>query len=155
VGDCAGSPFFTHIGFDAFRVVRDNLAGGNRVTTGRQIPSCLFTDPELARIGLNETEARRQNIPYRLAKLPTAGVLRTSTLSETRGFMKALIGAEDNRILGFTGFGTGVGELLVPIQLAMSAGLPYTAVSDLILTHPTITEGLIPLFASVPPLPAK
>ncbi|MBB6145150.1 pyruvate/2-oxoglutarate dehydrogenase complex dihydrolipoamide dehydrogenase (E3) component [Silvibacterium bohemicum] len=150
VGDCAGSPFFTHIGFDDFRIIRDNLAGAHRVTTGRQVPSCLFTDPELARIGLNETEAKRQQTNYRLAKIPMAAVLRTRTLSETRGFLKALVGAEDDRILGFTGFGSGVGELMAPVQLAMRAGLPYTSIRDLILTHPTISEGLVSLFNAVP-----
>jgi pyruvate/2-oxoglutarate dehydrogenase complex dihydrolipoamide dehydrogenase (E3) component len=150
VGDCAGSPFFTHIAFDDYRVVRDNLSGGHRVTTGRQVPSCLFTDPELAHIGLTESEATQKGIAYRVAKLPMVAVLRTRTLSETRGFLKALVSAEDDRILGFTGFGTGVGELLAPIQLAMAAGLPYTAVRDLILTHPTITEGLVALFSAVP-----
>ena len=77
IGECAGSPQFTHIAFDDFRIVRDNLAGGNRVTTGRQVPYCLFTDPGLARIGLNETEAKASGIPYRLAKIPMAADLRT------------------------------------------------------------------------------
>lgn len=154
VGDCAGSPHFTHIAFDDFRVVRDNLAGIDRVTTGRQTPFCLFTDPELARVGLNELEAKAQDIPYRLAKIPMAAVLRTRTLSETRGFLKVLVSAEDDRILGFTGFGTGAGELLAPVQLAMSAKLPYTALRDLILTHPTLTEGLVALFSAVPALSA-
>ncbi len=72
VGDCAGSPHFTHISFDDFRIVSDNLAGGNRVTTGRQVPFCMFTDPEFARIGLSETEAQERGIPYRLAKIPMA-----------------------------------------------------------------------------------
>ena len=92
VGDCAGSPYFTHVAFDDFRVVLDNLAGGDRVTTGRQVPSCLFTDPELARIGLTEREAKERGTEYRLAKIPMESVLRAGTLSETRGFMKALIG---------------------------------------------------------------
>jgi pyruvate/2-oxoglutarate dehydrogenase complex dihydrolipoamide dehydrogenase (E3) component len=150
VGDCAGSPQFTHIGFDDFRVVRDNLAGVDRVTTGRQVPSCLFTDPELARVGLNESEARDRGLQYRLAKIPMADVLRTRTLSETRGFMKALIEAEGDRILGFTAFGTGAGEVMAVVQVAMGAGLPYTVLRDSILTHPTMAEGLVPLFATVP-----
>ncbi len=111
IGECAGSPQFTHIAFDDFRIIRDNLAGGNRVTTGRQIPFCLFTDPELARIGLNETEAKASGTPYRLAKIPMAADLRTRTLSETRGFMKALIDTKSDRILGFTVFGVDGGEL--------------------------------------------
>ena len=122
VGDCAGSPYFTHIAFDDFRVVRDNLAGGNRVTTGRQVPFCLFTDPELARIGLSETEAKERGIRYRLAKIPMKAVLRTRTLSETRGFMKALIEQDSDRILGFTAFGAEAGEVMAVVQVAMAAG---------------------------------
>jgi len=151
VGECAGSPQFTHIAFDDFRIIRDNLAGGNRVTTGRQVPFCLFTDPELARIGLNETEARASGTPYRLAKIPMAADLRTRTLSETRGFMKALIDTTSDRILGFTVFGAGGGEIMGAVQIAMIAGLPYTGLRDAVLTHPTLIEGLIVLFSSVPP----
>ena len=84
IGDCAGSPQFTHISTNDSKVVIDNIAGGNRVTTGRQVPFCMFTDPELARIGLSETEAKRRGIPYRVAKLPMAAVLRAMTISETR-----------------------------------------------------------------------
>jgi len=149
VGDCAGSPHFTHIAFDDFRIVRDNLAGGHRVTTGRQVPYCLFTDPEFARIGLNESEAKRAGIGYRLAKLPMEAVLRTRTLSETRGFLKALIDIESDRILGFAAFGVGAGETMAIVQIAMSAGLPYTALRDSILTHPTMAEGLVYLFSNL------
>jgi pyruvate/2-oxoglutarate dehydrogenase complex dihydrolipoamide dehydrogenase (E3) component len=151
IGDCAGNPHFTHISFDDFRVVRDNITGGNHVTTGRQVPFCLFTDPELARIGLSEKEAKAQGISYRLAKIPMLANLRTRTLSETRGFMKVLIDAQGDRILGFTVFGVGGGEIMSTVQVAMIAGLPYTALRDAIFTHPTLLEGLIPLFSAVPP----
>jgi pyruvate/2-oxoglutarate dehydrogenase complex dihydrolipoamide dehydrogenase (E3) component len=151
VGDCAGSPHFTHIAFDDFRIVRDNLAGGHRVTTGRQVPFCMFTDPEFARIGLSETEAKERGIAYRLAKIPMIAVLRTRTLSETRGFLKALIDTESDRILGFTALGVEAGEIIAAVQVAMVAGLPYTALRDTIFTHPTMLEGLIPLFSAVPP----
>ncbi|MDB5312001.1 MAG: merA [Gemmataceae bacterium] len=150
VGDCAGSPHFTHIGFDDFRVVRDNLTGGHRVTTGRQVPFCMFTDPELARVGLSETEAKDRGVTYRLAKVPMEAVLRAQTLSETRGFMKALIQADGDRILGFTAFGTEAGEVMAVVQVAMAAGFPYTALRDMVLTHPTIAEGLGVLFSTVP-----
>ncbi|HEY4085792.1 MAG TPA: FAD-dependent oxidoreductase [Bryobacteraceae bacterium] len=148
IGEVAGSPQFTHISVDDFRVVHSNLTGGNRVTTGRQVPYCLFTDPELARIGLSQTEAAAQGIPYRLMKVPMETNLRALTLSETRGFVKALVEAEGDRILGFTAFGTGAGEILAAVQIAMIAGLPYTALRDAVLTHPTLVEGLIPLFSS-------
>jgi pyruvate/2-oxoglutarate dehydrogenase complex dihydrolipoamide dehydrogenase (E3) component len=152
IGDCAGSPHFTHISFDDFMVVSDNIAGGNRVTTGRQVPSCMFTDPEFARIGLSETEAKQRGIPYRVAKLPMAAVLRAMTISETRGFMKVLIETEGDRILGFTMFGAGAGDVMAAVQMAMLAGLPYTAVRDAVIAHPTMPEGLIPLFGNVPPM---
>jgi pyruvate/2-oxoglutarate dehydrogenase complex dihydrolipoamide dehydrogenase (E3) component len=151
VGDCAGGPYFTHISADDFRIVLDNLAGGNRVTTGRQVPFCLFTDPELARVGLSEREAKERGVPYRLAKIPMDHVLRAQTLSETRGFMKALIERDSDRILGFTAFGVEAGEVMAAVQVAMAGGLPYTVVRDLVLTHPTIAEGLGDLFSAVPP----
>jgi pyruvate/2-oxoglutarate dehydrogenase complex dihydrolipoamide dehydrogenase (E3) component len=148
IGEVAGSPQFTHISIDDFRVVHANLTGGNRVTTGRQVPYCLFTDPELARIGLSETEATAQGIAYRLFKVPMETNLRARTLSETRGFVKALVEGDSDRILGFTAFGVGAGEILAAVQIAMIAGLPYTALRDAVLTHPTLVEGLISLFSS-------
>jgi pyruvate/2-oxoglutarate dehydrogenase complex dihydrolipoamide dehydrogenase (E3) component len=148
IGEVAGSPQFTHISIDDFRVVHANLTGGNRVTTGRQVPYCLFTDPELARIGLSETEAEARGIAYRLFKVPMETNLRARTLSETRGFLKALVEADSDRILGFTVFGVGAGETLAAVQIAMIAGLPYTALRDAVLTHPTLVEGLLSLFSS-------
>ena len=154
IGECAGSPQFTHIAFDDFRVVRDDVASaGHRVTTGRQVPFCMFTDPELARVGLSEKEAKARGIVYRLAKIPMVAVLRTRTLSETRGFIKAPIDTQSDRILGFTAFSVNAGEIMASVQIAMIAGLPYTALRDAILTHPTLLEGLIPLFSSVPTIP--
>lgn len=150
VGDCAGSPHFTHIGEDDFRVVLSDLTGGDRVTTGRQAPFCLFTDPELARVGLSEREARDRGVAYRLAKVPMENVFRAMTVSETRGFLKALVEERGDRILGFTAFGPEAGEVMAVVQVAMLAGLPYTALRDAVLTHPTMAEGLAGLFASVP-----
>ncbi len=148
IGEIAGSPQFTHISIDDFRVVHDNLNGVKRTTTGRQVPYCLFTDPELARVGLSESEAKAQGIPYRLFKVPMEQVLRARTLSETRGFLKALVEADGDRILGFTAFGVGAGEVMASVQIAMIAGLPYTALRDAVLTHPTLVEGLTALFSS-------
>jgi pyruvate/2-oxoglutarate dehydrogenase complex dihydrolipoamide dehydrogenase (E3) component len=148
VGDCAGSPNYTHIAYDDHRVVFDAIHGGTRSTTGRQVPYCLFTDPEVAHVGLREREATTAGIPYRLAKLPIAAALRTRTLGETQGFFKALVG-EDDRILGFTAVGTGTGELLAAVQVAMAAKLPYTALREAVFTHPTLNEGLVYLFSAV------
>jgi pyruvate/2-oxoglutarate dehydrogenase complex dihydrolipoamide dehydrogenase (E3) component len=151
VGDCAGSPHFTHIADDDVRVVRDNLAGIDRTTIGRLVPFCLFTDPELARVGLSESDARSRGIAYRLAKIPVTAVLRSRTLSEPRGFYKALVAADSDRILGFTAFSPEAGAVMTTVQVAISAGLPFTALRDAILTHPTMAEGLSTLFQRVPP----
>ena len=150
VGDVTGGPKFTHISFDDFQVIRDNINGGNHVTTGRQVPFCIFTDPELARVGLNEKQAQARGIAYRLFKIPLQEVLRARTLSETRGFLKALVETGGDRILGFTAFGADAGELMSAVQIAMIAELPYTKLRDAVLTHPTMAEGLIPLFSSAP-----
>ena len=151
IGECAGSPQFTHVSFDDFRIIRDNLAGANRTTRGRLIPYCMFTDPQLARVGLSEGEAQRQGIEVRVAKLPMSAVLRTHTIDETQGFMKALVAAREDHILGFTMIGAEAGEVVATVQMAMLAGLPYTALRDAVLAHPTMAEGLGPLFSNVPP----
>jgi pyruvate/2-oxoglutarate dehydrogenase complex dihydrolipoamide dehydrogenase (E3) component len=150
VGDCAGSPQFTHVGFDDFRIVRDNWNGGSRTTRDRLVPYCVFTDPELGHVGLNETQARRAGIPYRVARLPMSAVLRARVITETRGFLKALIDVKSDRILGFTAFGAQAGELIAVVQTAMLAGAPYTLLRDAIVTHPTIAEGLTVLFDEAP-----
>jgi len=150
IGECAGSPHFTHVSFDDFRVIRDNLAGGNRTTRDRLIPYCVFTDPPLGRVGLTEGEARNQGIETRVVKMPTSAVLRTQTTGEKQGFLKALIGARDDRILGFTMIGADASEVIAVVQMTMLAGLPYTALRDAILAHPTMAEGLNVLFARVP-----
>jgi pyruvate/2-oxoglutarate dehydrogenase complex dihydrolipoamide dehydrogenase (E3) component len=150
VGEVAGSPQFTHISEDDFRVVRDNLLGGDHQTTGRQVPFCLFTDPEFARVGLSETEANEQGLRYRLFKVPMGAVLRARSLMETRGFLKCLVERDGDRILGFAAFGVGAGEIMGCVQIAMLGGLPYTALREAVLAHPTIPEGLISLLSSTP-----
>lgn len=147
LGECAGSPKFTHISVNDFCIIRDNLAGKNRTTNDRQVPFCLYTDPELARVGLNETEAKAFGISYRVLKIPMAAVLRTHTLSEKRGFMKALIDPKNHQILGFTAFGVGAGEIMATVQVAMIGKMPYTVLRDAIFTHPTLPEGLNELFS--------
>jgi pyruvate/2-oxoglutarate dehydrogenase complex dihydrolipoamide dehydrogenase (E3) component len=149
MGDCAGSPQFTHVAYHDFRVVRDNLKGGNRSTKDRIVPFCMFTDPELARVGRNETEAKRDKIEYRVAKLPMVNVLRTHTIAEPRGFMKMLIGNDSDEILGFTAFGIEASELMAAVQTAMVGRLPYTALRDAIFAHPTMSEGLVYLLGQV------
>jgi len=155
MGECAGSPQFTHVAFDDYRVVRNNLSGGQRTTTDRLIPYCVFTDPELGRVGLNESQASRLGISYRLSKVPMSAVLRTRTLSEPRGFLKALVAADSDRLLGFTALGAEAGELIAAVQIAMLTRASYKRLRDAILTHPTMAEGLTTLFATEPTAPGE
>jgi pyruvate/2-oxoglutarate dehydrogenase complex dihydrolipoamide dehydrogenase (E3) component len=151
LGECAGSPHFTQVAIDDFRIVRDNLNGGKRTTDGRLVPFSIFTDPELARVGLSESEALKRAIPYRVATIPMMKVRRTATTSETRGFLKALISTDSDEILGFTAFGAKAGEMMAVVQTAMLGKLPYTVLRDAILAHPTMAEGLTVLFTTVTP----
>jgi pyruvate/2-oxoglutarate dehydrogenase complex dihydrolipoamide dehydrogenase (E3) component len=150
IGEGAGSPQFTHVSYDDFRVIRDNLAGGNRTTRDRLVPYCIFTDPQVARVGLSESEAQRRGIEVRVSTLPIGAVLRTHTIDETKGFMKALVAARDDRILGFTMIGPEAGEVVAAVAVAMLAGAPYTLLGDAIIAHPTMAEGLGHLFERVP-----
>jgi pyruvate/2-oxoglutarate dehydrogenase complex dihydrolipoamide dehydrogenase (E3) component len=151
IGECAGSPQFTHVSADDFRIIRDNLAGGTRSTRGRLVPYCMFTDPQLARVGLSEVDAQRRGVDTRVATLPISAVLRAHTTGETHGFMKALVGRSHDRILGFTMIGPDAGEVLATVHTAMLAELPYPALRDAVLAHPTMAEGLGPLLSHVPP----
>ncbi len=149
MGEVAGTPMFTHASLDDYRIVKSALSGGGRKTSGRLVPYCVFIDPEFARVGLNETEAKRRGIPYRTAKLPMDAVPRARTLSKRAGFMKALVAAGGDQILGFSMLGVTAGEVMSVVQMAMLGDLPYTALRDGILAHPTIAEGLNMLFSNV------
>jgi pyruvate/2-oxoglutarate dehydrogenase complex dihydrolipoamide dehydrogenase (E3) component len=150
IGECAGSPQFTHVSEDDFRIIRDNLAGGNRNTHDRLIPYCMFTDPPLAHVGLSERDAEGQDVVLRVTRLPVDSVLRAQATGERQGFMKILIGENDDRILGFTMIGAAAGEVMAVVQTAMLAGLPYGKLANAVLAHPTMAEGLGMLLENVP-----
>jgi len=150
IGECAGSPQFTHVSVDDFQIIKTNLSGGNQSTHDRLVPYCLFTDPPVAHVGLSESDAERQGVSVRVAKLPMDGVLRTATTSEGQGFMKVLVSDRNDQILGFTMIGPDAGEVMAAVQMAILAGLPYQRMRDAILAHPTMAEGLGSLLASVP-----
>ena len=132
------------------RIVMDNIAGGKRSTCDRLVPYCMFTDPPLAHVGLSKGEAERQGVAVRVGSLATSAVLRAQAIGETQGSMKILVGANDDRILGFTMIGSEAGEVMAVVQTAIIAHLPYTRLRDAVLTHPTMAEGLGFLLASVP-----
>ena len=152
IGDVKGGPAFTHISYDDFRILRENwLNGGNATIEGRPVPNCVFIDPQLATVGLNETEAQKGGLDYRVAKLPMTGVARAQEMSETRGFMKAIVDAKTRQILGCTVLGVEGGEIMSMLQIAMMGKLPYPAIKEAIFAHPTLAESLNNLFMTLDP----
>jgi pyruvate/2-oxoglutarate dehydrogenase complex dihydrolipoamide dehydrogenase (E3) component len=149
LGDVNGGPQFTHVSLDDYRVVATNLSGGSRSTADRLVPYTLFIDPELGRVGMTEAEAHRQGRRVRVALLSAAAVPRAVTAGETRGYLKAVVDADTGRILGAAILAASRGEIMAVIQVAMRAGLPYTAVRDMVFAHPTMAEGLNDLFGSM------
>lgn len=148
-GDVTGGPAFTHISYDDYRILRKDLIGGGSASmAGRLVPYTVFTDPQLARVGLSESEARRQGLSIRVARMPMSHVARALELDESRGFMKAVVGPDD-QVLGFTVLGIEGGELMAAVQLAMVGRLPYTTLRDAIFAHPTLAESLNNLFAGL------
>jgi pyruvate/2-oxoglutarate dehydrogenase complex dihydrolipoamide dehydrogenase (E3) component len=150
VGDVKGGPAFTHISYDDFRILRANLLqGGNATTAGRLVPYTVFTDPQLGRVGLSETEAGRQGRKVRVARMPMSYVARALEVEEPRGLMKAVVDADSGQILGFAVLGIEGGELMAAVELAMMGRLPYTALRDAVFAHPTLAESLNNLFTSL------
>jgi pyruvate/2-oxoglutarate dehydrogenase complex dihydrolipoamide dehydrogenase (E3) component len=147
LGDIKGGPAFTHISYDDFRILRTNLIEkGSATTDGRLVPYTVFIDPQLGRIGMTETEARARNKKIRIAKMPMAYVARALEVDETRGFMKAIVDAETNQILGAAVLGIEGGEIMSQIQLAMMGKLPFTTLREAVFAHPTLAESLNNLF---------
>lgn len=149
IGDVKGGPAFTHISYDDYRVLRANLIdGGDATIRDRQVPYTVFIDPQLAHVGLHESEAHQQGLNIRIAKMPFDYIARASEIGEPRGFLKAIVDADTDQILGVTILGYEGGELLAIFQVAMLGGVPYQALRDGIFAHPTLAEGLNNLFTS-------
>jgi pyruvate/2-oxoglutarate dehydrogenase complex dihydrolipoamide dehydrogenase (E3) component len=152
IGDVKGGPAFTHISYDDFRILRENwLNRGSATIEGRPVPNCVFIDPQLATVGMNETEAQRRGLDYRVAKLPMTGVARAIEMSETRGFMKAIVDAKTQQILGCTILGVEGGEIMSMLQIAMMGKIPYTTIKEAVFAHPTLAESLNNLFMTLDP----
>lgn len=150
LGDIKGGPAFTHISYDDFRIIRSNLIEKKIASTkNRQVPYTLFIDPQLGRVGLTESEARKQGRSIRVAKLPMTHVARALEVDETRGFMKAVVDAESNQILGAAILGLEGGEVMAALEIAMMGKLPYTALRDGTFAHPTLVESLNNLFMAM------
>ena len=149
IGDVKGGPAFTHISYDDFRVLRTNLIeNGNATIKDRMVPYTVFIDPQLGRVGMTEAEARASGRKIRMAKMAMTSVARALEIDESRGFMKAIVDAETNQILGATVLGVEGGEVMSQIEIAMMGKLPFTALRDGVFAHPTLSEALNNLFTS-------
>ncbi len=150
IGDATGGPAFTHISYDDYRILKNRLLGGERLSkAGRLVPYALFTDPQLGRVGLSEGEAKEQGLDYQVAKLPMSSVARALETGETRGFMKVLVEPDSGKLLGVAILGLEGGELMSALQIAMMGGLSYTALRDGTFAHPTLVESFNNLFAGL------
>ena len=150
LGDVKGGPAFTHISYDDWRVIRTNLLEhGNATTTGRLVPYTVFIDPQLGRVGMTETEARAQGRAIRIAKMPMSHVARALEMDESRGFMKAVVDADTDQIIGYACLGIEGGELMNMVEIAMLGKVPYTILKEAIFAHPTLGESLNNLFTGM------
>lgn len=150
LGDVRGGAAFTHISYDDFRIVRDNLTrGANRTVDERLVPYTVFTDPQLAHVGLSESQAREAGYDIRVARLPMDRVARAIETGETRGFLKAIVDADTDQLLGCTMIGVEGGEMMSMVQIAMMGELPYTALRDGVFAHPLFAESLNNLFLAL------
>jgi len=150
LGDVKGGPAFTHISYDDYRILRTNLIEGGSVTTkDRPVPYTVFIDPQLGRIGMSEEQARASGRNIRVAKMPMSHVARALEMDEARGFMKAIVDADTNEILGGAVLGIEGGELMAQLELAMIGKLPYTTLRDAIFAHPTLAEAWNNLFSTL------
>ncbi|MGH7598000.1 MAG: FAD-dependent oxidoreductase, partial [bacterium] len=150
LGDVKGGPAFTHISYDDYRIIRDNLLKkGNATIANRLVPNTVFIDPQLARVGLSEAEARAQGRNIRVAKIPMSYVARALEVDESRGFMKAIVDADSKQILGCAVLGIEGGELMSMLQIAMMGKVPYPVLREAIFAHPTLAEGMNTLFMTL------
>jgi len=147
MGDIKGGPAFTHISYDDYRILQDNLLKGeNRSLKERMVPYVVFTDPQLGRIGISEEEAKAKNIPYKIHKIPMNYIARAIEIGRTEGLIKAVVCKDTNQILGCTVLGVEGGELMSMLEIAMMGNLTAEALQNAIFAHPTLAEGLNTLF---------
>jgi pyruvate/2-oxoglutarate dehydrogenase complex dihydrolipoamide dehydrogenase (E3) component len=147
IGDVKGGPQFTHISYDDYRILKANLFdGGNRTVRDRMVPYTVFMDPQLGRVGMSETEAKKSGKKIRIARMPMTSVARAIEMDETRGLMKAIVDAETEEILGATVLGIEGGEVMTVIQMAMMGHLKYSVLQSAVIAHPTLSESLNNLF---------
>ena len=150
LGDVKGGPAFTHIAYDDYRIIRKNLLeNGNLTTTRRPVPYCMFTDPQLGRIGITEQEAREKGLNILVAKMPNSSVARAIETGDERGMLKAVVDAKTGKILGASVLAEEGGEIVTILQMAMMGGIPWQKIKDSVFAHPTYAESLNNLFMTL------
>lgn len=150
LGDVKGGPAFTHISYNDYTIVYRNLIKNENLSIkDRQVPYCMFTDPQLGSIGINETEAKKRKLNYKVAKLPMAYVARAIETGDTRGFMKAIVDPDTKQILGATILGPEGGETMTVLQMAMAGGITYDQIRYFVFAHPLFAESLNNLFMAM------
>lgn len=150
IGDIRPGPKFTHISYDDYRILKANLIdGGDRSIADRIVAATTYIDPQLGRVGATEAELQKQGTPYMVASMPMESVARALETDETRGLMKILVHAKNERILGAAVLGIEGGEIASMLQIAMMGGLPYTALRDGVFAHPTLAESLNNAFGNL------
>lgn len=150
-GDVAGTPQFTHASWNDYRILKANLSAGPdgtlQSTRDRLIPYCVFTTPELGRVGLSEAEARAAGHDVRVATMPVSAIPRARTVGELDGIWKAVVERGTDQILGVSLLGHEASEVIAVVQMAMLGKLPYQRLRDAVIAHPTMAEGLQLLFS--------
>ena len=150
LGDVNGGPQFTHISYNDHLIVYKNLVeNAQESTAGRVLTYCLFTDPQLGRVGLTEKEAREKGIPIKVARLPVTRIARAIETGETKGLLKAVVHAGNKKIIGAAVLAPEGGELMSILQMAMMGGVTYDTIRDAVFSHPTFAESLNNLFMSL------
>ena len=150
LGDVKGGPAFTHVSYHDYIVLADNLFGKkNASIRNRLIPYCVFTDPELGRIGLTEKECIESGLNFSVAKMKTSFIARAIETGETSGFIKAIVDNGTNKILGVAVISANGGELMSLLQIAMLGNLNYDQLRDTMFAHPTYAEAINNLFSPV------
>ena len=150
MGDVKGGPAFTHISYNDYTIVYRNLLKKEGLNIkNRPVPYCMFTDPELGRIGISEAEAKKQKLKYKVAKLPMAHVARAIETGDTRGFMKAIVDPDTKLILGAAVLGPEGGEIMTVLQMAMEGGITYDRIRFCVFAHPLYSESLNNLFMTL------
>jgi dihydrolipoamide dehydrogenase len=147
LGDVKGGPAFTHISYNDYTIVYRNLIEKQNLNINdRPIPYCMFTDPELGRVGITEAQAKEQGLNYQVATLPMTHVARAIETGDTRGMMKAVVDPKTKKILGVAIVGTEGGEIMSVLQMAMEGGITYDRIRYCVFAHPTYSESLNNLF---------